>query len=85
MLMQPNVDFAALDSAVHQLKGSSASFGAHNVTTLCKQLRHAVQNQQGPEAMQLVARVGEARQALLERLVAFSQLENRKKHFDGRM
>jgi HPt (histidine-containing phosphotransfer) domain-containing protein len=79
MLVQPQVDYGALDSAVHQLKGSAASFGAHDVTNLCKQLRHAVQNHQGPAATQLVAQLVEARQALYVQLLAFTELEEQKK------
>lgn len=79
MLSQPQVDYGALDSAVHQLKGSAASFGAHDVTNLCKQLRHAVQNQQGPVATELVGQLSDARQALYVQLLAFTELEERKK------
>ena len=79
MLAQSSVDYEAVDSAVHQLKGSSASFGAHNVTNLCMQLRHAVQAKQQPEAVRLVQQLFDARQVLYERLSRFAELEERKK------
>ena len=79
MLAQSPVDYAGIDSAVHQLKGSSASFGAHNVTNLCMQLRHAVQAQQPAEAAQLVQQLLDARQVLHERLSRFAELEEQKK------
>jgi histidine-containing phosphotransfer peotein len=78
MLSRPNVDFGAIDSAVHQLKGSSASFGAHNITSLCMQLRHAVQRQQTDAALQLVQQLGSARQTLHEKLSAYMSLEAQK-------
>jgi HPt (histidine-containing phosphotransfer) domain-containing protein len=79
MLTGPHPDFTALDQAVHQLKGSASSFGAQRVTSLCVQLRKAVQSQQTDVSMRLLHSIAEARQALNERLSMYVQLENQKK------
>jgi HPt (histidine-containing phosphotransfer) domain-containing protein len=79
MLTSPHPDFTALDQAVHQLKGSASSFGAQRVTSLCVQLRKAVQSQQTDVSMRLLHSIAEARQALNERLSMYVQLENQKK------
>lgn len=79
MLQQDPVDYAAVDSAVHQLKGSSASFGAHHFTGLCLQLRQAVQQHAAQDALPLVQKLVEARQHLQERLHQFAQLDAQQK------
>lgn len=79
MLTGAHPDFTALDQAVHQLKGSASSFGAQRVTSLCVQLRKAVQDQQTDVSMNLLQGITEARQALNERLSMYVQLENQKK------
>ncbi|KAK9791855.1 hypothetical protein WJX73_005155 [Symbiochloris irregularis] len=43
LLAQPQANFAEVDPVVHQLKGSSASFGAAAITQLTVQLREACQ------------------------------------------
>ena len=77
MLSQPAVDFTAVDAAVHQLKGSSASFGAHNITSMCMQLRQAVQQQQTQHALHLVQQLASARMILQEKLTRYIELEAR--------
>lgn len=79
MLTGPHPDFTAVDQAVHQLKGSASSFGAQRVTTLCVQLRKAVQSQQTDVSMSILQGIAEARQELNERLSMYVQLENQKK------
>ena len=76
MLEQPRVDYNAADQVVHQLKGSSASFGARAITNLCMQLRHAVQAEQREEARALVRELVQVRHVLLDKLTAFCQLED---------
>lgn len=76
MLERPEVDYGAVDQVVHQLKGSSASFGARGITSLCMQLRHAVQGEQREAARTLVRQLVQVRQVLLEKLTAFCQLED---------
>jgi histidine-containing phosphotransfer peotein len=75
MLTQREVDYVAVDQVVHQLKGSSASFGARNFTDVCMQLRHAVQSKQGDTARLLVQQLMNVRQVLLEKLTDFCQLD----------
>lgn len=79
MLQQDPVDFAAVDSTVHQLKGSSASFGAHQFTGLCMQLRQAVQQHDAQAALHTVQQLAAARQQLQERLQQFAKLDAQQK------
>jgi histidine-containing phosphotransfer protein len=79
MLSQAEPDFVLVDQAVHQLKGSSASFGAAGITRLCMQLRDACQHHDRDSALQLIRAVAEARTVLESRLVAFMDLDLRKK------
>jgi histidine-containing phosphotransfer peotein len=83
MLTGTTIDYVAVDQMVHQLKGSSASFGAQKITSLCIQLRQAVQNKQVDVALMLVGNIVEARQALSERLAHYVALEDRKRQAAG--
>jgi histidine-containing phosphotransfer protein len=74
MLTQQEIDYVAVDQVVHQLKGSSASFGARNITDACLKLRHAVQDKQGDTARQLVQQLMIVWQTLFEKLTDFCQL-----------
>ena len=79
MIMAPQADFNLLDQAVHELKGSAASFGAHRITDLCIQLRQAVKDKQIEQSDMLVKCIADARHTLNEKLSSYIQLENRKK------
>lgn len=79
MIVAPQADSTLLDQAVHELKGSAASFGAHRITNLCIQLRRAVQERQMEQSDMLVKSIADARHTLNEKLSSYIQLENRKK------
>lgn len=79
MIVAPQADSTLLDQAVHELKGSAASFGAHRITNLCIQLRRAVQERQMDQSDMLVKSIADARHTLNEKLSSYIQLENRKK------
>lgn len=79
MLNQPTPDFVLIDQTVHQLKGSSASFGAACITRLCMHLREACQQANRDAALQLIRALADARTMLEQRLLAFSELDSRKK------
>lgn len=85
MLVQPSPDFNHIDQAVHQLKGSAASFGAYTVTTLCVQLRQACQAGQQQPAVALIRNIVQAQQLLEQKLQAFTTLEARKKELEAQM
>eukprot|EP01025_Chloroclados_australasicus_P008843 TRINITY_DN13272_c0_g1_i1.p1 TRINITY_DN13272_c0_g1~~TRINITY_DN13272_c0_g1_i1.p1 ORF type:complete len:172 (+),score=22.13 TRINITY_DN13272_c0_g1_i1:99-614(+) len=75
LLTAQSVDFRTADQVVHQLKGSSASFGAYSVTQACLQLRQAVQAMQTEAALSLLKAVVDARSTLQERLQRFAELD----------
>jgi histidine-containing phosphotransfer protein len=77
------VDYAALDALAHQLKGSSASFGAAAAAAACARLREAgaARDAGGCGAAAVALRAGHA--ALRARLEEFSALEARRKALAG--
>ena len=50
-------DFNVVDQVVHQFKGSSASFGAQQISQLCVYLREACQRQDRERCQQLLVQV----------------------------
>lgn len=79
MIVAPQADYILLDQAVHELKGSAASFGAHRITSLCVELRRCVQERRIEQSELLVKSIADARHILNEKLSSYIQLENRKK------
>jgi histidine-containing phosphotransfer protein len=75
MLRQPAVDRVALDGLVHQFKGSSASFGAAEMTRLCVSLREDGKNNDVAACMAQLERMEEAFARLQQTLWEYSRLE----------
>lgn len=69
---------------MHQFKGSSASFGAHTMASLCVQLRDACHAHNQAACVQLVAQLRDSFGLLKSRLEQFMQLEAQRKALGGR-
>jgi histidine-containing phosphotransfer protein len=75
MLGQGTVEFTSLDSVVHQFKGSSASFGAAEMTNLCISMREKAKHNDIVECLADLARMEEAFERLHRTLEEYSRLE----------
>lgn len=75
MLGQGSVEFATLDSVVHQFKGSSASFGAAEMTSLCIAMREHGKNNDVAGCVAELGRMEEAFGRLQRTLEEYSRLE----------
>jgi histidine-containing phosphotransfer protein len=51
LLEQSDVNFQQVDACVHQFKGSSASFGAGEMTKICIMMRESCQDEDTPECL----------------------------------
>ena len=75
MITQGSVEFTTLDSVVHQFKGSSASFGAAEMTNLCITMREFGKNNDLAGCLVELGRMEEAFQRLQLTLEEYSRLE----------
>mmetsp|Transcript_3113 Transcript_3113/g.9227 ORF Transcript_3113/g.9227 Transcript_3113/m.9227 type:complete len:133 (+) Transcript_3113:191-589(+) len=75
LLAQGNVEFSVLDSVVHQFKGSSASFGAAEMTYLCIAMREHGKNNDIAGCTAELGRMEEAFGRLQRTLEEYSRLE----------
>jgi len=75
----PPPDLAAVDSAAHQLKGASASFGAASVAAECAAARAAAAAGDADAAGACVGRAAAAFSALRDRMETYAVLETRRK------
>ena len=82
-LVEPVVNYSQVDALVHQFKGSSASFGAHTMATLCVQLRDACHANNQGLCQQLVVQLRDSFAVLKTRLGQFMQLEQQRKALGG--
>jgi histidine-containing phosphotransfer protein len=78
-LQEPAVDFAQVDQLVHQFKGSSSSFGAHQMAGVCVRLREAGHAQDAGTCRQLSAELQHSFVLLKARLEQFMLLETQRK------
>ncbi|EIE21647.1 histidine-phosphotransfer domain, HPT domain-containing protein, partial [Coccomyxa subellipsoidea C-169] len=78
-LAAPVPDFNEVDQLVHQFKGSSASFGAQGLATLCVQLRDGCMRGDRQGCQQLLQEVKRNFNTLKGRLEIFMQLETQRK------
>ena len=72
-------DFSEVDALVHQFKGSSASFGARQMATLCVQLRDACATKDVGACERLVEQLRERFAELRGRLQRFLEQERQRK------
>lgn len=75
MINQPNAEYQQLDACVHQFKGSSASFGAAEMTKICIEFRNAYQNSDMSSCRGIATRMREAYGRLQAVLNEFERLE----------
>ena len=75
VLAQGNVEFPVLDSVVHQFKGSSASFGAAEMTSLCVAMREHGKNNDVAGCVAELERMEEAFGRLQRTLEEYNRLE----------
>lgn len=72
-------DYNAIDQLVHQFKGSSASFGAQEISQSCARFRELCQEQDRDGCQQLLQHINVSFQALKSRLDTFLQWESQRK------
>ena len=72
-------DYNAIDQLVHQFKGSSASFGAQEISLSCARFRELCQEQDRSGCQLLLQHINSSFQALKSRLDIFLQLEGQRK------
>lgn len=78
-LQDSDPDYNAIDQLVHQFKGSSASFGAPEISQSCARLRELCQEQDRNGCQLLLQHINSSFQALKSRLDIFLQLEGQRK------
>lgn len=72
-------DYNSIDQLVHQFKGSSASFGAQEISQSCARFRELCQEQDQSGCQLLLQHINSSFQALKSRLDIFLQLESQRK------
>lgn len=75
MLKEQEVDFHHLDAIVHQFKGSSASFGASEMTKTCMEFRDACQSNDAERCRYICGCMNTAYVRLQNILKEFERLE----------
>ena len=78
MISGAPVDFSALDSTVHQFKGSSASFGAAEMTNLCISMREYGRNNDAAGCQTELGKMEEAFGRLHQTLEEYCRLKARR-------
>jgi histidine-containing phosphotransfer peotein len=78
-LADEEVDFNIIDQIVHQFKGSSASFGAQAMATICVHLREAGHANNAVACRELTSQLADSFAGLKARLDQFLLLEERRK------
>ncbi|KAJ6824315.1 histidine-containing phosphotransfer protein 2-like isoform X1 [Iris pallida] len=84
LLEQVVVDFGKVDGCVHQLKGSSSSIGAHNVTVACVQFRHFCDENDKEGCLRALNVLKHEFYRLQSKFQTMSQMENRILAYEGR-
>lgn len=79
MLKSDQIDFQHLDAIVHQFKGSSASFGASEMTKTCIEFRDACQQNDGERCKYVCGCMNTAYVRLQGVLKEFERLEQLEK------
>ncbi|KAJ6811102.1 histidine-containing phosphotransfer protein 2-like isoform X1 [Iris pallida] len=77
------VDFGKVDGCVHQLKGSSASIGAHKVTMACVQFRQFCDENDKAGCLRALNVLKHEFYHLQSKFHTMSQLENRILAYEG--
>lgn len=75
LLNQQTVDFQQIDAIVHQFKGSSASFGASEMTKMCIEFRDACHQHDVMACKSICGRMEVAYGNLQRTLKEFERLE----------
>lgn len=73
------INYDEVDAMVHQFKGSSANFGARQMTALCVRLRDACAARDAAACAALVVQLRERFAELKLQLQQFLELERRRK------